>query len=359
MKKEQIATHYVFLDTSVFINENYFFGNKLKAFFKHAANDDIILLTTQITINECLSHLEQDIEASHGVLKQITKDLNNKAKILKNVEAMDSLWKISGEFDVKEESQKLRERFLRFIKRHFEVIELNNAVLPGIVDDYFNTKPPFGVGKKKSEFPDAIVLNTLQLWGENRDESIYVVSIDTDMLSFNAERLIPIKEYDKLLDTISYTFSEDHIAIKIEMLIEEKKPEILAKVLDEVADKFPMDGFDDSQGFEYEVIDVEFLNATIANHSILYFTDNVATVELEVEADAVADIAYEDTNMATYDKEDDRWYNVDHVKRKITNSLWLEVSIEVSVELPGKFVWNDWEFKEIARGLPSDISIHD
>ena len=56
----------------------------------------------------------------------------------------------------------------------------------GLVDtgtlfrDYFARRAPFGAGKKKSEFPDALALNALERTAVDRGISILVVSKDFD-----------------------------------------------------------------------------------------------------------------------------------------------------------------------------------
>jgi hypothetical protein len=43
-----------------------------------------------------------------------------------------------------------------------EEIELPKSALKQVLDLYFARRPPFGEGKKKSEFPDAFVLEALK-----------------------------------------------------------------------------------------------------------------------------------------------------------------------------------------------------
>ena len=56
-----------------------------------------------------------------------------------------------------------------------QVIGVKNADVESIVDAYFLGDPPFGLGKKKSEFPDAITLNVLL--DSLADQKAYVVSV--------------------------------------------------------------------------------------------------------------------------------------------------------------------------------------
>ena len=47
-----------------------------------------------------------------------------------------------------------------------------------VFEKYFATKPPFGTENKKSEFPDAFVVNGLVEWTQKNAEPLYVISGD-------------------------------------------------------------------------------------------------------------------------------------------------------------------------------------
>lgn len=52
-----------------------------------------------------------------------------------------------------------------------------------ILEDYFLGNPPFALGKKKAEFPDAIVASMLRAWSATTKQSTYVISQDGDLKS--------------------------------------------------------------------------------------------------------------------------------------------------------------------------------
>lgn len=53
-----------------------------------------------------------------------------------------------------------------------------------LFEAYFGGQPPFGSGKKKSEFPDALALNALEQTALKRGAGVMVVSKDGDWVSF-------------------------------------------------------------------------------------------------------------------------------------------------------------------------------
>ena len=66
-------------------------------------------------------------------------------------------------------------------KQHFVVEELPiHGRSEDVFDWYFDGKPPFGIGKKKHEFPDAFVLSAIDQYYEEHEANIAVVSNDGD-----------------------------------------------------------------------------------------------------------------------------------------------------------------------------------
>ena len=81
----------------------------------------------------------------------------------------------------------------------------------GLVDtaalfgDYFAGRAPFGVGKKKSEFPDALALNALERTAIARGIGILVVSKDRDWKEFcrRSDHLYHITDTDRALALVA------------------------------------------------------------------------------------------------------------------------------------------------------------
>lgn len=70
---------------------------------------------------------------------------------------------------------------------------------------YFDGQPPFGSGKKKNEFPDALALNALEATAKERGAGILVVSKDGDWKAFceNSEYLYLVPEIERALALIT------------------------------------------------------------------------------------------------------------------------------------------------------------
>ena len=355
---EQIETHKVFLDTSIFIKENFVAGKKLKAFLKHAEASNIELIITSITLRECLANIEKYSSDANSSLKKFLRELDNKAKIFKNVPSLSFIFKLGDEFKYDDELVVLKHQFVKQIDKCFTNIPIDSEVTSKVINDYFNFEVPFKNGKKKHEFPDAFVLNSLESWSKENKEKIYVVADDDDLISFKSKYLIPVRKYDELLEQISFTFSDANMLAKIQRLLEEKEGDIIDKIIGEFRNEFPWDGYDNSNGYDYDVNGLDEVDGSISEHYVLYFFENTATIELTVPIKYLADVSYDDTSTGLYDKEDDQWYNVERVDVKISGEATLKIIIECTIELPGKPVeWGEWEYKEISSGIPNNIEI--
>ena len=73
-----------------------------------------------------------------------------------------------------------------------------------LFDAYFSGEPPFGTGRKKDEFPDALALNALECAAVERGAGILVVSKDGDWRAYceKSENLYIVPEIEKALALI-------------------------------------------------------------------------------------------------------------------------------------------------------------
>ena len=356
MNKE-IRTENIFIDTSVFIKENFVAGIKLNALIKHAKEQKIELYTTEITVEECLSNIEKQFRHGKNLFKKTVKSIGSKAKILKNVKTIKQIFDIEENFDTEKELEILRADFKELIDENFRYIPIDSTKTTKIFHDYFREKPPFKDGNKKYEFPDAFVLNSIESWCKNQREYIYVLSNDEDFLTYKNQRLIPIIEYDKLLNLISYTYSEENIITKVEETITSSEREITERVIGEFESGFPTGGWDESFGYEYYLNGFEDVVLNHLSHSILSIYDNKAIVELNFEGNYSVEIGYEDLSMAYYDKEDDTYFGVERSSQIVSANVELTVELNIYVDLPGKpAVWK-WELEEITKGIPDNIAL--
>lgn len=352
----EILTNQIFLDTSIFIKENFFLGKKLNAFLKHSKSQDIELVITEITIKEVISNIDRFAHEANVALKNSLKEFDTKLKIFKNIDSLSPLFEIKNTFNYDNEVKKLKEKFTSLVDEYFTIIQIDSNQTTKIINDYFNSLPPFKDGKKKNEFPDAFVLNSLESYCKTKKIKMYVVSGDEDILSYKSDFLLPIREYENLLSQISYTFSDKNMLPKVNQIITENKEEIIERINEEFLNNFPTVGYQEYSGFQYEVDDVEVVSTYIDYHYVIYFFNNIASTELRVSIKYIVSVTTEDSSMGVYDKEDNKWYNIETITNNYEIDSALIVMIDVEIDLPGKDILSKkWDFKEISNGIPKNL----
>tara|TARA_R100000306_G_scaffold31784_1_gene33825 strand:- start:13720 stop:14253 length:534 start_codon:yes stop_codon:yes gene_type:complete len=176
-------------------------------------------------------------------------------------------------------------------------------------------------------------------------------------LSFESKNLIPIREYDKLLNLISYTYSEENIIKKVEETIATCERKIIERIIEEFENEFPSEGWDNSFGYEYYLASIEDVAFDYLDHSILSIYDNKAIVEINLKGHYSVEISYEDLSTAFYDKEDDRYYGVEQSSQIVSDDIELTAELNIYVDLPGKPAIWEWELEGIIKGIPDDIAL--
>ncbi|AQS48735.1 hypothetical protein BMG03_13730 [Thioclava nitratireducens] len=100
-----------------------------------------------------------------------------------------------------------KERWGRFVDdTGCEVLADTDLVATStLFDAYFGGKPPFGTGRKKDEFPDALALNALENMAKDHGTCILVVSKDGDWRSYceKSEKLYLVSEIERALSLVT------------------------------------------------------------------------------------------------------------------------------------------------------------
>ncbi|MEM1228885.1 MAG: PIN domain-containing protein, partial [Planctomycetota bacterium] len=256
----------------------------------------------EVVASEVRDHLKK--AALESV--RLHKSFSGKARVLRNLagDRFPGLFERFGEQDAGAIFEAAFDHFLH--ESDVTIVRIANAELEEVFRRYCETKPPFGTGKsKKSEFPDAIALDSIRRWAVENDTSIYVVSRDQGM-----------KEYCDELDELSYVESVEqflHLAVRQDEesadLVETLYKANTAVLEERLQQDFPSMGFyiDDRDG---DIQDVTVTSTDIQGWSIVEIKDCIATIELYVTVGFSAQVSYDDLERGIYDSE--------------TKSLWTQ-----------------------------------
>jgi predicted nucleic acid-binding protein len=165
----QLETEFIFIDTEVFVREKFDWNSKSFTRLKELVRTGHLrVLTTSITKNE--------------VMRKIREALDNAAKSVKKHEiilgqlGVPAATEKANASNAATDLQSLFDKFLKDVRASEVPLSAN---LDDLCESYFQEKPPFS-GKKKSEFPDAIVLSSLRDWSSQKGKKVYAVSGDQD-----------------------------------------------------------------------------------------------------------------------------------------------------------------------------------
>lgn len=152
---------------------------------------------------EVLKHLEQ---AADEALQSAKKAIGHALFAFETdqPERQKLLSQISGG---RTASEAATQRWDKYIKdTGCEVLKDTALVdIAAIYDGYFAGEPPFGSGRKKAEFPDALALNALERFAEERGIRILLVSQDGDWKEYceKSDRLYILTKIERALALVT------------------------------------------------------------------------------------------------------------------------------------------------------------
>lgn len=192
---------YFFIDSSVYISSGFNFETGSLSFVQEYCEAGIVqLLINDIVINEVIVHIRDDIGKALATINTSLKNFSlNGLRQSNQLELLDTS-------SLVEWSNEKWKSFLNLCKA--QKLDVTNINLEKILDDYFNASPPFEHKKeKKHEFPDAITIDSIQVWAKSENRNVAVVSRDKiwgEVFS-KTQNICHFSDLSKALDYISST----------------------------------------------------------------------------------------------------------------------------------------------------------
>ena len=326
-------TNNIFIDTSIFIQKNFDFTNtsfeNLKSIVQ---SDNLNLFITSITENEVKNNIRLEVVKAQAALKKF----RNEAKILWNVNSFNfkTLFKNKNLNTYESEITNQFDIFLKDCSvKYIDIIKANSEE---VFKKYFEKKPPFKLGKKKDEFPDAFIIDALESWCDEEHEKIYVISDDSDFKDAlkSSKKLLYIKSIEEYLDLFN-KFKSD-LPNKILDILDNQNVQDL--IMEKITKSFQELTFwlNDEDG---EVDDIEVEDVTIEDQYVIEATNSFAKIELEVKVEFTAMVVFLDADSSFYDKEEGKYLYKEFLHGKVHRSRNIQVSAEFLVDvLNNKFI---------------------
>ena len=311
---------YVFIDTEAFEKYRLDIGHPVfQKLVALASTGAVTVLMPEVTRAEIEAHIADKVKIALAKLGGFRK----KAAILRQAGESD-LDSLFVEPSYEDTCQKLIARFGEYLSALGAVeVPVDCVNCSELLGDYFGKNPPFGPGKKKSEFPDAIAAKALlkgkgSLW----DGEVLVVSGDPDWqrtCEANHE-FIHVERLPALLDQ----FRDELLVAQIKSGVRAD----LALVESRIEESFVDRGFSisDVDG-EVEAVDISSLELQALY--VLDAEDGDALLEGEWHIEFTGDATFVDPDSGVFDKEDNKWLFQEYLGGTVVKSL--DVSVQISV----------------------------
>jgi hypothetical protein len=175
------------IDTQVVETNSFDFDGGLLAQLKQFKDGPTRVVISSVVASEILKHLR---EKTHSA-KEAAESAHRKL-ILYGLKPKDDVI-LSAEVDTAAIAAERLKRYFEDISA--EIVHPEEVNIRELLRMYFGTMPPFGNSpKKKSEFPDAIALVSLEKWATKNDLKLLAVSGDGDWQAYKGERVTPIAD---------------------------------------------------------------------------------------------------------------------------------------------------------------------
>jgi hypothetical protein len=229
------------------------------------------------------------------------------------------------------------------------MVPLDPLELESLVADYFDRQAPFGEGKKKSEFPDAINIKALDRYCREKGIRMYVVSADEGFRSAAAvtATLLPLSSVAALLSGLAATHA--NLEPEVRQWFQAQRTSQIKPAIEQA---FADHGFwiEEEDG---AVDNIEATAVQIEDVDVLLVTDEEARFRLSATITFEADIEYKDPNDGIWDSEDKEYIWRPTRRRRVRSTEVVSVTIELRRDLPDE----TWEIDDLSLNDGKDIPI--
>lgn len=183
----------ILVDTSIFDAHGLRLEKGLLGKLNQFKDNDIDFLLPDVIKGEVRSHLEQKVKSSRASLEKALNDAGDHL-FFEGSELNDAKSILIDSNEIEGIAASRVEKFIA--NTGALVLECGDYVsVSELLQQYFKNEPPFAeTGKKKNEFPDAIILLATQAWAEENEIEVLAVARDGDW-----------KSYCETSDNIDYT----------------------------------------------------------------------------------------------------------------------------------------------------------
>jgi hypothetical protein len=315
---------YIFVDTSVVRSQQFNFANaRFRTLGTLAGHGQVVILTTDVTTREIHANLDKLVDERLSEL--------NRALAGNLLQRASSFSLHAVQHPLKEDSA--RGELHREVDEYFSqsgVVTLPASSISStrILDQYFSGAPPFGTGKKKSEFPDAFAAAALIDFAAAKDAVVRVVSDDGDWEAVCAgtKELVFERSLSSVVEGLLKD-EENARVIKAHAILAQHTTAIARAVADALVNEWVY--LEDVNG---EVEGIESHSPTVLQSQVISVEEGGATIELLVRMDTEFTISYDDPTSWIYDSEDKVAHYMNRIEATVERTMDLDAEVSLSFD---------------------------
>lgn len=343
----------IFLDTSIFEANNFLESKRIQEVYKLAERGDIVVVVPKLTHDEIINRISKNIEEASQKFKKYRDD----TRILRNV---PSLAKKFEPFDI----QKIKEEFTdaindTFSKSKFIIVDYPILNIEEIFKSYFEKKFPFGSAGKKSEFPDAFALKSIELWAQENKRKVLAFSKDNDMLGYKSEHLEIIEDFElylsnkiKEIEGVRHRKRLDQIDDIIKNNSNSLRQEINNWVESQLDDDSKY--YDYSNYYDVHDITIIEVKTDIDDYSITNVSTDYISVELKVAVNYKVEIIIDDEEYMYKDEDTKEWVFLETKPVLVDEVRYIDVDLIFDID-PDEDTVYEPEIEEINGGRKLNV----
>lgn len=332
----------IFIDTSIFIKENFLDGKRLQQLLKLGEENQIQLVLTRVTVDEIKSRFNNTVNSF--------KEQTTKFYALKNLESGKALLNAANALNGEFEFNIILDE--RLAKSNAIIIEYKKIEINKLMANYFEGKPPFNSKSKKNEFPDAIAIQLIEEWCIANNQVIKTISTDKDFEGYDSRFVSHEKSY------------EDYINDKIKSYeLYQKRIEILNNLVKKNGEQLNnyikhwyKTTLDDSSLYysfiHHEIHDVEVADVEITDkeYKIIYIDDESIQIEITADVYFTVELTIDDEEYSVYDEDIRDFIYLETTTEAVERQVKAKVIAIAFIEDEKQFE-DDLEIIDINKGI--------
>lgn len=345
---------YIFIDTSVFIKNQFFKDDGLVSrFIELAEKGSFTILMPEITKREWYKHFMEGASISVDISKRVALTGIKDGAITCLLEAERTI----NDYN----ANKLPIYFSKQLGRKgIEIVSYDycDGAAEKVFENYFEEEKPFGTKGKKNEFPDAFVLASLEKYAEtNKISQIIILSADSDISGYASQILVhcDAKTFlDKLNRELAELDEKERIDIKAfsnymsSQGANDLRQKVTSLVRQHLEDPGNYSYFNEIEEVYDPQVDV-LING--GNLKILQINDDYIDAQCSVFIKGSVTVNHFDEDESIWDSEDKKY-----IFEKYSDT---EVEIDSSVTLTLMYVRNELEMGQVHEVKLKNIDFSD